>query len=115
MLSRDAIIGNLIYNKIYFNRPILTEDNGIIHSPDLYNFIEIYSILARSLGINNYHKKSLKASILLKKNSHIFWELEKEKQFNQQYIINQRINNLFSIRKEYLDQLVDLVIMPTFI
>ena len=68
-----------MYNKIYFNSPILTEDNGLLHSPNLYNFMEIYNILARSLEISNYHKKSLNASILLKKNSHIFWKLEKRK------------------------------------
>ena len=115
MVSRDAIIGNLIENPIYFNKPILTENDGFLFSQSLHNFVEIYGILARSLGINNYHKKSLDASILLKKNAHTFWELGKEKHYNQVNIINQQINTLFSIRKEYLDQLVDLVIIPTLI
>ena len=115
MVSRDVIVGNLIENKVYFDKPILTEDNGLLVSPNLHNFIEIYGILARSLGINNYHKKSLNASILLKKNAHTFWELGKEKHYNQVNIINQQINTLFSIKKEYLEQLVDLAIIPTLI
>ena len=71
MVSRDAIVGNLIENKVYFDQPILTEDNGLLVSPNLHNFIEIYDILARSLGIKTY-KKSLNASILLKKNVILF-------------------------------------------
>lgn len=115
MVSRDAIIGNLIENPIYFNKPILTENDGILFSQSLHNFIEIYDILARSLGIENYHKKSLNASILLKKNAYAFWDIKKETHYNQVNIINQYINTLFSIRKEYLEQLVDLVIIPTLI
>ena len=80
----------------------------------MFNFLEIYHILFDSLNLTeDYNYKSLKACELLKKNRKIFWdEPDKHDDFYGTKT-NYKIDNWFSISPENLDELIDLVIMPS--
>ena len=114
MISRQDVIDNLINKPVYFDKPILKENNNIL-SFDIKNFLEIYSILIGTLSKSKEYpiKIILAGSKLLKQNAHIFWNNPNAHDDYYGTFVNRKIDCIFSIRSDDLDKLVDLVIMPT--
>lgn len=114
MVSRQAVVDNLINNPVYFNKSILKKKNELLKS-DMRNFLEIYSILIRTfIKTDDYNSDIILSGCkLLKKHRNIFWDNPEKYDEDYGTYTDRVINNWFHIRETDLDQLVDLVIMPT--
>ena len=111
--TNEDIKNFLIEERVFFNHPILQEKDGILKC-DMKNFLEIYHILIDALKIKiDYNKKSLIACDLLEKHRHTIWD--NADKYDDEYgtSFQRKLRNWFSIEPNKLDDLIELVIMPT--
>ena len=103
----------LIKERVFFNHPILQEKDGILKC-DMKNFLEIYNILIDALKINiNDYESKIKASNLLKIHRHTIWNNSDKYDSEYGTLFYRRLNNWFYIKSEKLDNLINLVILPS--